>query len=110
MRVVFSIDFIMTLFFGVIGELASFKGLKPSTTFVILFDVPGRVRIRMDKRFKVASTKIASLLWQEYVNKPSRQGTGTGDLLYLLLSCKTPSILSRSPVASASNSRGSKTG
>lgn len=68
MRVVFSIDFTKTLFLGVIGELASLRGLKLRTAFVILFDVLGRVRIRMDRRLRVASTRRASLFTQRSVS------------------------------------------
>ena len=41
-RVVRSIDFMMTLFLGVMGELASFRGLKLKTLFKILFAAFGR--------------------------------------------------------------------
>lgn len=61
-RVVFSIDLIRTLVFGVMGELASLRGLKPRTVFIIRLDVLGRLRTRMDKQFNVASTRRASLL------------------------------------------------
>lgn len=43
------------------GELVSFMGLKFSTVFRILFEVPGRVRTRIDRQFRVASTTNASL-------------------------------------------------
>jgi hypothetical protein len=43
------------------GELASFRGLKFRITFKILLAICGRVRIRVDMEFKVASTRTASL-------------------------------------------------
>jgi hypothetical protein len=61
MRVVFSIDFTRTLFFGVMGELASFRGLKLRIAFMIRLDVLGRVRTSMDRELSVASTRRASL-------------------------------------------------
>jgi hypothetical protein len=61
MRVVFSIDFTMTFIFGVMGELASFKGLKLRTELMIRPDVFGRVRIRIERQLRVASTTRASL-------------------------------------------------
>ncbi len=61
MRVVFSIDLMSTLVLGVIGELASFRGLKLRTVFKILFEVPGRVRIKTERELRVASTRRASL-------------------------------------------------
>lgn len=61
MRVVFSIDLIRTLFFGVRGELASFRGLKLSTVFKMRPEVLGRVRISMESVLRVASTSRASL-------------------------------------------------
>lgn len=60
-RVVRSIDFIMTLFFGVKGELPSFRGLKLSTLFKILFAAIGRRCINMPRVFKVAVTTSPSL-------------------------------------------------
>lgn len=60
-RVVFSIDLMRTLVFGVMGELASLRGLKPRTVFIIRLDVLGRLRTRMDRQFNVASTRRASL-------------------------------------------------
>jgi hypothetical protein len=59
--VVFSIDFTMTRSLGVIGELACFKGLKFRMTFKILFAIRGRARIKMEREFRVASTRTASL-------------------------------------------------
>lgn len=61
MRVVFSKDLTSTLVFGVIGEFASFKGLKLSTELRMRFDVFGRVRERMERQLRVASTTRASL-------------------------------------------------
>ena len=61
MRVVFSRDLTSTLVLGVIGELASFRGLKLSTVLRMRFDVFGLVRIRMERQFRVASTSRASL-------------------------------------------------
>lgn len=61
MRVVFSNDFTRTLVFGVMGELASFSGLKLRIVFRIRLDVAGLFRIRIERVFSVASTIIASL-------------------------------------------------
>ncbi len=63
MRVVFSIDLMSTLFFGVIGELASFRGLKLRTELMMRPEVFGRVRIKIERQLRVASTSRASL-WQ----------------------------------------------
>lgn len=60
-RVVFSMDLTITRVLGVIGELASFNGLKLRTALRILLAVPGRLRIKMDRQFKVASTSNTSL-------------------------------------------------
>lgn len=60
--VVFSIDLIMTRVLGVIGELASFKGLKLSMAFTILLAMAGRARIKIEREFRVASIKTASLI------------------------------------------------
>ena len=60
-RVVFSIDFMSTFDFGVIGELANLRGLKLRMELMILVDVLGRVRIRMESELSVASTRRASL-------------------------------------------------
>lgn len=107
-RVVFSIDFTSTFVLGVIGEFASFSGLKFRTVLRILLDVAGRFRTRTDKVFNVASTIKASLSKMLLVHnfivvyqviKP-----------YLLLSCNIPSILSKSPVASASSLGASRIG
>jgi hypothetical protein len=59
--VVFSMDLTMTRSLGVIGELACFKGLKFRMTFKILLAIWGRARIRMEREFRVASTRTASL-------------------------------------------------
>jgi hypothetical protein len=59
--VVFSIDLTITRSLGVMGELACFKGLKFRITVKIRFATCGRARIRMERVFKVASIKIASL-------------------------------------------------
>jgi uncharacterized membrane protein len=60
-RVVFSIDFTITRSFGVIGELASFRGLKFKIAFKILLAIGGRARMSMEREFNVASTSTASL-------------------------------------------------
>jgi len=62
MRVVFSIDLMRTFVFGVIGELASLRGLKLNTVFRIRLAVLGRVRMSTERVFSVASTSRASLL------------------------------------------------
>lgn len=59
--VVFSIDLAITRIFGVIGELAIFKGLNDRMAFRILLERVGRARTRMEREFKVASTSTASL-------------------------------------------------
>lgn len=61
MRVVFSIDLASTRIFGVSGELASLRGLKPMTALRMRLDVDGRVRTRMGRQFSVPSTISASL-------------------------------------------------
>lgn len=59
--VVFSIDLIITRLFEVMGEFACFKGLKFKMALRILLAVWGRVRMRMEREFKVASIRTASL-------------------------------------------------
>lgn len=59
--VVLSIDFTMTRIFGVMGELACFKGLKFRMAETILFATAGRVRMRRERELSVASTSTASL-------------------------------------------------
>jgi hypothetical protein len=59
--VVFSMDLTMTRSLGVIGELACFRGLKFRMTFKILLAIWGRARIKMEREFRVASTRTASL-------------------------------------------------
>jgi len=54
-------DLTRTRDFGVIGEFASFRGLKLKTVLMIRFEVEGLVRMRMERQFKVASTTNASL-------------------------------------------------
>ena len=66
--VVRSIDLMMTLFLGVMGELASFKGLKLKTLFKILFAAFGRRWINMPKLFNVAVTSNPSLVWVRCVS------------------------------------------
>jgi len=60
-RVVFSIDFTMTRVLGVRGALLRLRGLNESTALRMRFDVVGRVRIRTESVFNVASTMRASL-------------------------------------------------
>lgn len=60
-RVVRSMDFIMTLFLGVMGEFASFKGLKLRTLLSILFAVMGRRCISMPKLLSVPVMSNPSL-------------------------------------------------
>jgi hypothetical protein len=59
--VVFSIDFTITRSLGVIGELASFRGLKFRITFNILLAIRGRARTRREREFKVALTRTVFL-------------------------------------------------
>jgi hypothetical protein len=54
----------MTRSFGVMGELASFKGLKFRIVLRILLEMAGRARISTEREFKVASTSTASLASQ----------------------------------------------
>lgn len=66
---VFSIDLIRTLVFGVMGDLvASLNGLKLKRVDMMRLDVFGRWRIRMDNVFNVASTTKVLL---EMRGKPS---------------------------------------
>jgi hypothetical protein len=53
------------------GELACFKGLKFMITFKILLAIWGRARIRMEREFKVASTRTASLVLSVSCNRRS---------------------------------------
>lgn len=54
-------DLTITRVLGVIGELASFRGLKSRITFKILLEIWGRALIRIEREFRVASTNTASL-------------------------------------------------
>ncbi len=54
-------DLAMTRIFEVIGELASFRGLKFKMAFRILLEMEGRARMRMEREFRVASMSTASL-------------------------------------------------
>lgn len=54
-------DLTTTRVLGLIGEFASFRGLKFKTAARILLAVLGRVRARTDKQLRVASTTRASL-------------------------------------------------
>lgn len=58
---VFSMDLTITRNLGVMGELACFKGLKFRITFKMRFATCERALITMERVFKVASIKIASL-------------------------------------------------
>ncbi len=107
MRVVFSSDLMTTLDFGVMGELASFRGLKLRTELRMRLVVLGRVRARMERQFREASTSRTSLCQQLVADNPRARMLGAA---YLLLSCNIPRILSRSPVASASSCLGSNKG
>jgi hypothetical protein len=98
-RVVFSIDLIITRSFGVIGEFACLRGLKFRMEFKILLEVWGRDRMRMDSVFKVASIRMASL--QLSVEELQPRNT-----TYPELSWKTDSRRSSRPDASASRFRG----
>lgn len=60
--VVFSVDLIITLDLGVKGNCASRRGSKFNRVFNMRLEVPGLVRTRIDKQFKVASTIKPSLL------------------------------------------------
>jgi hypothetical protein len=59
--VVRSIDFMMTLFLGVQGELASFNGLKLKMLVSILFAAIGRLCISTPSVLSVAVTSRPSL-------------------------------------------------
>jgi hypothetical protein len=61
-RVVFSIDFAITRSLGVMGEFASLRGLKFNMALMILLEIAGRARIRMDREFRIASMSTASLI------------------------------------------------
>jgi len=56
-RVVRSIDFMITLFFGVMGEFASFSGLKLKMLFTILLAAIGR---RWRSKPKLLSVPVTS--------------------------------------------------
>lgn len=104
-RTVRSIDFAMTLIEGVIGELASFRGLKLSTVEIILLPIEARVRMRLPKLFRVAVTRRASLcrvrLWsQTYIPQQAN----------LISSCRMLNSLSNKPEASASRLGGGMRG
>lgn len=101
---VFSIDLTITRSLGVIGELACLRGLKFKITFKILFAVWGRARIRMDREFRVASTRTASLHMS--VSHRMRECKETD----LIFSWKTANILSNKPDASASRFLGGMRG
>lgn len=91
----------MTFILGVMGVVASFNGLKLSIAFNILLDVMGLIRMRIDNVFRVASTIRTSL--QSKQDTPSVAGSlWQRQLQPYLFSCRTLSIRSRSPVASAS--------
>ncbi len=59
--VVRSIDLMMTLSFGVIGELACLSGLKFKIAVRILLAMDGRVRTSIPRQLSVAFTNTASL-------------------------------------------------
>ncbi len=107
MRVVFSSDFMSTLDFGVIGELASLRGLKLRTELRMRLEVFGRVRIKMERQFSEASTRRTSLCQRLVAGDLRVRMFGAA---YLLLSCNIPRILSKRPVASASSCLGSNKG
>ena len=92
-------DLIATLLLGVMGELACLSGLKFKTALRILLDVWGRVRMRRESEFIVASTDTASLHGLVYIKRCCRKRT------YLKCSWKIASILSSKPDASASRFR-----
>lgn len=60
-RVVLSMDPIMTMILGVIGEFPCFIGLKLMTADIILDAIGGRVRMRTARQLRVASTTMGSL-------------------------------------------------
>ena len=60
--VVLSIDLASTFSFDDIELVACFKGLKLRTVDKILFEMDCRVRTRIERQFKVASIKTASLV------------------------------------------------
>ena len=59
--VVRSMDLMITLSFGVMGELACLSGLKFKMALRILFAMDGRVRMRVPTQLRVALTNTASL-------------------------------------------------
>jgi hypothetical protein len=73
-RVVRSIDFRMTLFLGVMGELAIFKGLKLRTLFSILCAAIGRRCISMPRVLRVAVTTSPSL-WSPCIMSNNRSSS-----------------------------------
>ncbi len=54
-------DFTRTFVLGVMGELASFRGLKLRIVFRMRAEVLGLVRTRTERVLRVASTSSASL-------------------------------------------------
>lgn len=101
--VVFSIDLTITRSFGVIGELASLRGLKFKMTFNILFAVRGRARTSTERELSVALIKTV-FLQVLVIDGTFRVRT------YMALSWNIPSTLSRRPDASASKLRGGMSG
>ena len=67
--VVFSIDLTRTFVLGVMGEFASFSGLKLRMVFKIRAEVDGLVRTSTDRVLRVASTSRASLWSPESVSR-----------------------------------------
>jgi hypothetical protein len=56
----------ITRSFGVIGELASLRGLKFKMTFNILFAVRGRARISTERELRVALIRTVFLQVLEF--------------------------------------------
>lgn len=94
--VVLSIDLIKTLSFGVIGELACFRGLKFKMAERTLLAMEGRARMRRPRQLSVELTSTASLKYISSISLPS------GRLTHHVFSWKTFNRRSRSPEASAS--------
>ena len=68
-RIVRSIDFSKILVLGVNGGLADLNGLKLRIADTILLATLGRVRTRIIRQFRVASTSTALLLGIRYAKR-----------------------------------------
>jgi hypothetical protein len=82
--VVLSIDLIMTLFFGFMGEFASLRGLNSRSLETILPAIAGRDRTKVPKVLRVAVMRSASLHGRQ---NQSQCSTRCDPTLYSLVIC-----------------------